>query len=216
MPKNKSHINRENRYIFKDGDEICSSLDDYFTDTHRDEVSSDSGTGKGSAAIEKLLKRAIKYMYADDIEGFKKLIKNNITLVNKMNNKGVYLLHLACYNKKHEFISFLLLMKADPNRRDHIGKAAQHYAIMSNDLQTIDLLVLSGVDIDVQDLDGDTPLHYAVTESNMQIVDALINHQADPLIKNKKGLAPIDYSINNNDILVKLGEYMNDYVKHNF
>lgn len=199
-------------------DEICTDLDEYFTEINTVNSTSmhennENNTTK-SRKDEQILSKAIKYMYNDELEKFKNVLEKNIGVINIMNDNGVYLIHLACYNKKHEFISFLLLMKADPDKKDHLGKLAQHYAVMSQDSHTIDLLVLYGVNFNVVDLDGDTPLHYAVSNNDADLVSTLINHDVDPLIKNNKNLFPVDYSVNNVEILLQLSDYIDDYIKY--
>jgi len=216
-------MSRTKQLIESSTDEICADLDDYFTGSNQvaltsinaddNDINTNTNNTK-SRKEEQILEKAIKYMFANELDKFKKLLEKNIRVINRMNDSGVYLIHLACYNKKHEFVSFLLLMKADPNKKDHIGKHAQHYAVMSEDTFTIDLLILYGADFNVCDLDGDTPLHYAVSNDNSSIVTTLINHNVDPLTKNKKNLLPVDYSINNTEILLQLSDYIDDYIKY--
>jgi hypothetical protein len=129
-------------------DEICSTLDNYFTN-----VDSLSYTCNQH---NELLNTAIKYMFSNNLHRFKNIIRNNITMINKMSDNGLYLLHIACYNKKHEFITFLLSANANPNNTDYLGMKAIHHAIMSADSRTLDILISYNVDINIQDLDGDT------------------------------------------------------------
>jgi ankyrin repeat protein len=211
-------MSRTNKLIKTLSDEICIDLDDYFTGYNQVALASinanDYNINTKYLKDEQILEKAIKYMFSNDLHRFKKILEKNIRVINRMSDRGVYLIHLACYNKKHEFISFLLLMKADPNKKDHIGKHAQHYAVMSEDTLTIYLLISYGADFNVCDLDGDTPLHYAVSNNNSEVITTLINNNVDPLIKNKKNLLSVDYSISNTEILLQLSDYIDDYIKY--
>jgi ankyrin repeat protein len=180
-------------------DEICSILDDYFTN-----VDSLSYTCNQH---NELLNTAIKYMFSNNLHRFTNIIRNNITIINKMSDNGLYLLHIACYNKKHEFITFLLSANANPNNTDYLGMKAIHHAIMSADSRTLDILISYNVDINIQDLDGDTALHYAVSNDDYEMVKTLINYNANPLIKNNNNMTAKDCS-HNKKIIEKLSIYI--------
>lgn len=183
-------------------DEICSVLDEYFTNV--DALSTNCNQ------YNELFNMAIKYMFSNNLDKFKHIIINNMAIINKTSENGLYLLHVACYNKKHEFIIFLLSVNADPTNTDYLGMKAPHYAIMSTDSLTLDILISHKIDINMQDLDGDTLLHYAVSNNDYEMVKTLISYNANPLIKNNNNMTAKDCS-HNKKIIKKLSIYISEY-----
>lgn len=193
-------------------DEICLNLDEYFTKT--DVLSFGEDKNSDIGRNNELFVTAIKYMFSNKLNSFKKIVKRNISMINRMSDNGLYLLHLACYNKKHDFVIFLLSMNADSNTKDHLGKKAPHYAVMSEDSQIINILISHGIDVNIQDSDGDTPLHYAVSNNDYKMIKTLIGHNVNPLIENNNKMIALDYSLANKQILKKLSIYITDYTKY--
>ena len=184
-------------------DEIESELDTYYIG---------NGTDNINDINKKLIfKKLVNLMLKNDIDRFKTILYENKELINEFFYNSVYLLHFACLKKKHEYVSWLLFMKADPNKKDNMGRKAQHYAVMSRDTFIIDILILYGADFNVLDVDGDTPLHYAISNNNQKIVKNLLQHKVNPLIKNNKKLTPLDYAKMKKKILPLINRYADDY-----
>jgi ankyrin repeat protein len=189
-------------------DEICESLDDYFVNGCNSAV---NHSEKSDGYKDDSFKIAISYMFSDELDKFKNFIKHNTRIINKISD-GVYLLHLACYIKKYDFVLSLLLSNADPDNRDDQNKTAAHYAVISGDTSIINILTLYGVDLDIQDSDGDTPLHYAVSNNDYEMIKTLIRHNVNPMIENNNNMVAINYTIDK-QILKELSIYMEEYIK---
>ena len=195
-----------NSNIYTD-DEICEILDDYFVNeynlTEKSDIYQDN----------ELFKTAMSHMFLDELTKFKNFIENNMAIINKISDDGLYLLHLACYAKKYEFALFLLLSNADPNIRDNQNKTAAHYAVISGDTSIINILILYEIDLNIQDSDGDTSLHYAVSNNDYKMIKTLIQYNINPLINNNNNMTALNYAVNKK-ISKELSIYMAEYIKY--
>ena len=198
--------------ILLNTDEINLDLDNYFIGITSNNNDKDDIINMNKEDI--LMIKLIYFLLNNNFDNFKKIINNNKKIINKMSIKGMYLLHFACYKKKHDFVTYLLYMKADPYKHDAIGKTSQHYAVLSGDSNILNILILYGIRFDIKDIDGNTPLHYAISHEDENIVDILLDNNIDPFIKNNKNLTPVEYSITNKNIMKKIKKYICIYIKN--
>ncbi len=103
--------------------------------------------------------------------------------INAQDYEGETALFLAVQQAKHEIISLLLEMNADPNIQaeidEYLNQTPLHYAIADNhDAQAVRLLIPYS-DLSAVDSDGNTALHLAVVHALPDVVEALIYANAD-------------------------------------
>ena len=79
------------------------------------------------------------------------IIKNNLSEINAVNDRGRTALHLACCNSNTvstiECVKLLIDANADVNIKDDDGYTALYYASIKNHNETIDILVRAGANI---------------------------------------------------------------------
>lgn len=199
--------NKNNNNILSD--EINLDLDDYFIG-----ISSSTNDSININTDDKNMSQLFDLILNNEFDNFKKKIITNKNFINKMTNRGIYLLHYSCYKKKHNFTSYLLHLGANPSNYDIFGKTAFHYAIISKDIDIINILILYENNFNIKDIDGNTPLHYAISQGNISIINKLLDINVNPLIKNNKNITAIEYSIPNNKILDIMKNYINNFVKN--
>lgn len=192
-------------------DEICEILDDYFV--NECDLTVTCSEKSDIRRDNELFKIAMSHMFLDELTKFKNFIENNMGIINKISDDGLYLLHIACYAKKYEFVLFLLLSNANPNNRDNQNKTAVHYAVISGDTSIINILTLYGADLDIQDSDGDTSLHYAVSNNDYEMIKTLIRYNINPLITNNNNMTALNYAVGK-VISKELSIYMAGYINH--
>jgi len=81
------------------------------------------------------------------------------------------------YNLSHVVMHLITIGNADVNSKDHLGRTALHWAIISNEHGTnlVDMfLAFNGINADIPDQDGLTPLHWAAEKGNLHIVSRLL------------------------------------------
>ena len=100
--------------------------------------------------------------------------------------------------KKYEELQAFLIQNPDRvNKRNHIGFAPLHSAILKNDVQACNIILECGGDAN-QRLDGSsddpqwTPLHCAASSGSIDIGKLLIQHGADTTSVSAQGNTPID------------------------
>lgn len=130
----------------------------------------------------KYLADAFRYLRANKLSEFRKVVGANRYMINTKYNKN-YLIHEACRLGNPDFVSILLFLGAVCNILDDHGLMAQHYAVKSKSTVIIDILSLFGNSMNVKDTKGNTPFYYAFTDKNEEMMKTLMIYKVDPFIK---------------------------------
>lgn len=165
---------------------IDISLDIYFTSINDD------------YSYEKI-DRLFYLLVRSDMDKFKNMLLENMSLINEKNKCGMTFLHCAVKFENSEAIKFLLKYGANQKLHDNNGYSAVHYIIFTNSEENLTLLVKT---LNTKTIDGDTLLHLAIQTKNYVLIDLLLTHKVDFNIKNKLGHTPFFY-IDDDDIIIE-------------
>jgi hypothetical protein len=131
-------------------------------------------------------------LYYAALTGFRGLVEHLIATDSRdVNSRGGHHttpLHAASFKGHFDVVSLLLKNGADPESRDHQGRAALHRAsqggqlvIAESSLEIARLLVNSGANVSVADKEGQTPLHAAARSGYHDIAELLRNYCLNPV-----------------------------------
>ena len=103
-------------------------------------------------------------------------------------------------SKKIEIAKYLILKRADVNRKNNKGYNALHVAAESGHEEMALLLIESGAKINGNNKSNQTPLHKAAFEGRDKIVNILIQNGADvnPAVQSSgsfNGMTPLDFAL---------------------
>ncbi len=105
--------------------------------------------------------------------------KKDFPDVNKRDDQGRTLLHLACLSGKVDCVRFLLEdCGADASVSDSNKRTLLHVAAFGNQCKIAELLILKGANVNADDSTGSTPLHWATKKGNSDVAAALIEREA--------------------------------------
>lgn len=153
----------------------------------------------------KYLADAFRYLRANKISEFRKIVGSNRFIINTKYGK-TFLIHEACRLGNPDFVSILLFLGSVCNVLDDNGMMAQHYAVKSKSTVIVDILSLFGNSMNVQDTMGNTPFYYAFNDKNEEMIQTLMIYKADPLIK------PINKTPDSTDEDKDLIDMLNGYI----
>jgi ankyrin repeat protein len=105
----------------------------------------------------------------------------------------------------------LLLLKANPNRQDALGRTWLHHSICNEEFspqqrcRIIELLITDGTNPDLADKEGATPLHYSVIYNRLECTETLLKYNATPDISTcEHGLTPLHIAVSENHRYIAL------------
>ena len=142
-----------------------------------------------------------------ELEKVERLIKNNSTKVDVMNNFGETPLMIATMNGNYEMAKLLINSGANVNFKDCAGWSLLFRAINNHRKEIVELLINSGANLeeklilfskDKQVNEYLTPLMFASSRGYTDIVELLIEKFLRNTInaQNRLGLTALDYSTN--------------------
>ena len=142
-----------------------------------------------------------------ELEKVERLIKNNSTKVDVMNNFGETPLMIATMNGNYEMAKLLINSGANVNFKDCAGWSLLFRAINNHRKEIVELLINSGANLeeklilfskDKQVNEYLTPLMFASSRGYTDIVELLIEKFTRNTInaQNRLGLTALDYSTN--------------------
>lgn len=76
--------------------------------------------------------------------------------------EGRSLIHYATIHNLRGNVAALLVLGADPDLKDQLGKAPLHNAVINKDIETITMLAEGGADLNIKDQQRNTPLFSSV------------------------------------------------------
>ena len=97
-----------------------------------------------------------------------KFLVDKVASVNGNSKFGTPLMAAVVKGNK-EIVHILLQNKADPNRVDHKGTTAAHYAVMFKNYDIIKLLVEAKANFNLKDQNEKSPLDYAILYNDEKI-----------------------------------------------
>jgi len=154
------------------------------------------------------------HAFADDMELFQHLIKNNAN-INSIDQFAQSFLHMAVYKCDINLIKYLIQNGININIRDDHGYTPLHIATLICNKQLINYLLNNNANIDIQDINGETPLFWAIkSNKSIDLIEFLISKGADINIQNINQETALSWLINtNNDIhlinfLIQHGAYL--------
>ena len=96
--------------------------------------------------------------------------------INKKDNNGQTVLHVAIIEGHEEIIKFLISKRVDLNIKDSSGSTALFYAVTKNQKNIIKLLLEKGANVDVKNNSLFTPLHKAALGGADEALELLLSH----------------------------------------
>jgi len=142
------------------------------------------------------------YVNLNNIDGIKKLIKNNIN-IDIQNNYGVTPLFNACFYEHVKIIKLLLGndVKKTINIQDKYGRTPLLYVCYDNNetsIETVRLLLdnKEQKSVNTKDEHGRTPLIWACFNGNIEIVKLLLDDKEQKSVntKDKNGDTPLSFA----------------------
>lgn len=127
-----------------------------------------------------------------DLEGVRKILKIDRTLVNAKDNNGKTPLIWACSIDNVVIARYLLEKNADPDIKDENGSTALHISANSGNLELVKLLLQNETSsINAGAEWGNTPLHLACERGHPEVVKVLLENGADIEARNALKRTPI-------------------------
>lgn len=111
------------------------------------------------------------------------------TRSSKPGEKGLALLHLACWSGHDKIVRLLMRHTADRKATAH-GLLAVHWAAVGGHIPVLTVMWEKGFSIKVRSQDGATPLHLAADHGNLEAVRWFVEKGAYVNIKDKHGRTP--------------------------
>jgi ankyrin repeat protein len=119
--------------------------------------------------------------------------------INRTNNKGESLIHLAVMKNDVKFITKLLGMNVNASKQDSEGRTPLLLAVEKNKRQAAMLLIEKGQDIKSVDIKGRTILHHLASQNNASdLIKKAIEAGIDVNSKDGSEKSPIFYSVSGN------------------
>jgi ankyrin repeat protein len=122
--------------------------------------------------------------------------------INRKDQYGRTLLHLAIQNKNYSEIDRLLSLGANIDDIDIEKSSCLHYAAYSGDLQVLQKLIAHGADIKTENIFGCTALHHAIKGGHPDVASTLIALGCNIESKDHLGMTPLHYAVNANNLKI--------------
>ncbi len=138
--------------------------------------------------VHQSVEHAIAMGDAADVQRY---LANEPELLNKPGRGSYTLLHQAILRKKHEIVSILLSLGADPNVPTKSKQTALHVAISRSDVDASKATIAAGADLSLRDNNGWTPLHLAAAKNKLELATLLLDSGADITLLSDAGGTPL-------------------------
>ena len=99
-----------------------------------------------------------------------KLMNPNVDEIEKKNNLGQRLLHIAVQNNCIKIVKYLIENKADINSKDDKNNTLMHIAVKNEDFNMVKLLVKYNARINEYNINNETPIDIAIKKKNKLII----------------------------------------------
>ena len=135
-----------------------------------------------------------------DLNEIKLLIESDPSKINKKDEDGNSLLHIAVRVGNPDLVKYLASKDADIDIKDNYGQTPLQIAAHLDNLDVVTQLVSHGADMNVRNAIGKTPLHDAAYNGKFRIVKYLISQGADINTQDINGHSPLHDAIINKEI----------------
>jgi len=100
-------------------------------------------------------------------------------------------LHYAVSSGKWEAVEILLLLGANPDRKDMYGNSPLVTAVRANNLAIAEKLIRYGASVTQADRQNSTPLHHSAALDNFQMADMLLYYDSPMELRDNEGNTPL-------------------------
>jgi ankyrin repeat protein len=130
------------------------------------------------------------------------LMKQNLDVINQINENGFSPLILACYRGNTSVAEFLITHVKNMNYASGEGTALTA-SVFKGDKNLTQKLLANKADPNVASSSGVTPLIYAVQSQNKEMVELLLKNKANKTLSDKQGKTVFEYALfsKNQDII---------------
>ncbi len=144
------------------------------------------------------------FALAKDNKELEDIIFFDISHTNNLSDeRGGYLLYLACKNNLQRLAPFIISKIKDINAPlDSLGNSALHTAAQFNAHQIINMLFSRDVDINKINNTGETPLCLAASKNSTEAAQELIRQGADVTISQNSLLTPLHLAAFHNNVVL--------------
>eukprot|EP00299_Pterocystis_sp_00344_P001562 c11415_g1_i1.p1 GENE.c11415_g1_i1~~c11415_g1_i1.p1 ORF type:complete len:333 (-),score=68.48 c11415_g1_i1:134-1132(-) len=125
-----------------------------------------------------------------DIEGVKKIVQSNPSILEERDEEGNTALLVTAYLGHLEVVDFLISMKADINAKGRNNTTPLNFASWGIQESIANRLLNAGAIVDCPDDGGNTPLLWSCMMESPGIVHSLLKAGADPNRPNERGETP--------------------------
>lgn len=125
-----------------------------------------------------------------------KLLLENDSDVNAIDERGQNSLHLSIYTRSLEIVQMILKRNININARTKTGETVLHIASNFQLESIVKAILEHNISVNIQDYDHEfTALHYSVNLNNPRICLDLLEHGADPNIQDFLGNSALHYAV---------------------
>jgi len=105
----------------------------------------------------------------------RKIIENNISVVDSTNNKNENALILAVKSNNVKSVEELLRYEILIDQQDHLGNTALYYAVEQNNVEIVEKLIYNKADANIKNIEGKSALDIAHEMGNKSILNYITN-----------------------------------------
>lgn len=118
--------------------------------------------------------------------------------INVANNKGMTMLHVACFQRDSALVKTLIKKGCDVTNFDMFGRTALHIAAEYCRKETIAMLVKM-CDVNVKNKNGQTSLHIACQTYDLEKVNQILQAESDVNMQDNSGTTAVHIAVIQND-----------------
>lgn len=115
---------------------------------------------------------AFDSIYRNDIQSLREYLE--LGDVNKVNERGISLLHAAILFNNSEIFNLLLENYIDINIKDNNGQTPAHYCVMNNRIGFLKMLIRHNANLTIKDYLGESPLYKACLLGKENMISLLL------------------------------------------
>lgn len=145
-------------------------------------------------------KSPVKYSDLDfnKLDEIKRIIEEDPAKINRRDENGNSLLHMAVRAGNIEIVKYLVSRNADVNIENSRNETPLQLAVNESSLEIVKYLISHGADVGVKDNFNKTPLHNAVIEGEIELVKFIVSQGPDLNAKDNSRESPLFIAIRHN------------------
>ena len=152
---------------------------------------------KNESILHKIIKQDFFELAQNIINIIKKIttLEEFLNFINHQNDKGINILHLACYKGNMNLIKFLLENGIDYHAKGKTGLSCIHFGAQINSVTVIYYFITKyNFNIYEEDNNGNNFYHWACFCSSEKVIDFFLNDKNFEInTKNREGYIPLHY-----------------------